>query len=64
MGAGGIIQQRSAIRGAVLDSSIYDALPASCKDRVDVIAAKGLADWSDDETSFMASMPTVAIHAG
>lgn len=64
MGAGGIIQQRSDIRDVVTRSSIYDILPPVCKDRVDVIATKGLADWTDDETSFMASMPTVSVHSG
>lgn len=62
MSGGGIIIQRNAIRTAVTDPSIYDALPPACKDRVDLIATKGLADWTDDETSFMASMPTVAVH--
>lgn len=62
MGAGGIIQQRSDIRDFVTRPSIYNALPPCCKDRVDLIATKGLADWTDDETSFMASMPTVAVH--
>ncbi len=62
MSGGGIIIQRNVIRTAVTDPSIYDALPPCCKDRVDLIATKGLADWTDDETSFMASMPTVAVH--
>lgn len=63
MGAGGIIQQRNAIKTAVIDPSIYDVLPIVCKDRVDLICTKGLADWTDDETSFMAAMPTVAVHS-
>ncbi len=62
MGAGGIINQRAAIKTAVNDPSILGALPQHCQDRISDINAKGLADWTDDETSFMASMPLVAVH--
>lgn len=62
MGAGGIINQRAAIKTAVNDPSIYGALPQHCKDRIDDINAKGLADWTNDETSFMASVILVAVH--
>lgn len=62
MGAGGIIQQRDAIRTVATNQAIYNVLPASCKDRVDLICTKGLADWTDDETSFMASIPIVSVH--
>lgn len=62
MGAGGVINQRAAIKTAVNDPSIYGALPQHCKDRVNDINAKGLADWSDDETYFMAHMIGVAVH--
>lgn len=54
MGAGGIINQRAAIKTAVNDPSIYGALPQHCKDKVDDINAKGLADWTDHETLYMA----------
>ena len=62
MGAGGIIQQRAAIRTAVGTPAIYDALPSTCRFRVDIISTKGLDDWTDDETTFMATMPIVAVH--
>jgi len=62
MGAGGIINQRAAIKTAVNDPAIYGALPQACRDRIDDINVKGLADWTDGETSFMAAMPTVAVH--
>jgi len=62
MGAGGIINKRSVIKTAVTDPAIYDSLPDHCKDRVDAVCAKGFDDWTDDETSFMASMPSVAVH--
>lgn len=56
MGAGGIIQQRAAIKTAVTDPAIKDVLPVHCENRVIQIAAKGLADWTDEETHFMARM--------
>lgn len=62
MGAGGILNQRAAIKAAANDPAIYGALPQNCRDRIDDINIKGLADWSDDETTFMASMPLVAVH--
>jgi hypothetical protein len=62
MGGGIIIQQRAAIKTAVNDPSISGVLPQSCRDRVMDINAKGLADWSADETTFMAAMLTVAVH--
>lgn len=62
MSGGIIIQRRAAIKTVVTDPSIYDGLSSACKDRIDLICTKGLADWTDDEESFMASMPTVAVH--
>src|SRR5262249_32703791 len=62
MGAGGIINQRAAIKTAVNDPAIYGALPQHCRDRINDISAKGLPDWTDDETSFMASMIHLAVH--
>jgi hypothetical protein len=62
MGAGGQVQQHAAIKTAVNDPSILLVLPQACQDRVAAINSKGLADWTEDETSFMAAMPTVAVH--
>ena len=63
MGGGGIIQQHAAIRTAVNDPSIFTALPAKAQARVEQISLKGLADWSEDETCFMAAMIMVAVHS-
>jgi hypothetical protein len=62
MGGGIIINRRAAIKTAVNDPSIFGALPQHCQDRVTDINIKGLADWSDDDTQFMASMPLIAVH--
>lgn len=64
MGAGGVIQQRAAIRTAANDLSIFDALPKVFQDRVLKISIKGIADWTDAETGFMAAMLSVAVHYG
>lgn len=56
MSGGIIIQRRAVIKTAVTDPSFYDTLPAHCKSRVTQIASKGLADWNDEETHFMARM--------
>lgn len=55
-GAGGIIHQRNVIKTAVNDPSIYGVLPSHCQAKIDSINLKGLADWTDDETAFMARM--------
>lgn len=62
MSGGGIIIQRTVIATAVSSSAIYDALPPACKDRVELVLGKPVAEWNEDETSFMASMPLVAVH--
>lgn len=62
MSGGIIIQRRAAIKTAVNDPSIYGSLSQACRDRIDDINAKTLDQWSEDEESFMASMPTVAVH--
>lgn len=61
MGAGGVIQQRAAIKTAVNDPAIFSALPPMCQSRVNSISSKGFNDWTSDETHFMASMLTVAV---
>lgn len=63
MGGGIIINRRAAIQIAVNDASISASLPQNCQDRLAKINAKGLADWTEDETTFMAAMLTVAVHA-
>lgn len=63
MSGGIIISQRAAIKAAVNEASIYGVLSQECRDRIEDISVKGLADWSDDETSFMAGMLLVAIHS-
>ncbi len=63
MSGGIIIGRRAVIQTAVNDNSILSSLPQPCLDRVVAVNAKGLADWTDDETSFMAAMLTVAVHS-
>lgn len=62
MGAGGVIQQNAVARTAVNDPSIYGVLPSNCKQHVDGINAKPLADWSESDYAYMVSMLTVARH--
>lgn len=62
-GAGGVIQQSAVLKIAINDPSLYTMLPDHCKDKVEIINAKGLADWTGDDRCFMASMIMVAIHA-
>lgn len=62
MGAGGVIQQHSAVRTAVQDQSIYGVLPTHCKDSVEAICAKALGDWTEGDYAFMVSMLSVARH--
>ncbi len=62
-GGGIIIQRRAEIQQVVSPgTAIYGSLPSICQGRIDSINLKALSDWTDDEESFMASMPTVAVH--
>ena len=61
-GAGGILQQNSAVRTAVNDPSIYSVLPDNCKNLVEAISLKALGDWSESDYALMVGMLTVARH--
>jgi hypothetical protein len=61
-GAGGIVMQNSAVRTAVNDPAIYNALPDWCKNVVEQINLKGLADWTEGEYSQMVHMLILARH--
>lgn len=62
-GAGGIINQRSEMIGAIGPGTAnYAKLPPNCQAQIKSIAAKGLADWTDYDTGFVASMFSVAVH--
>jgi hypothetical protein len=62
LGGGAIVHQNAAVHQAVNDPSIYGVLSTACKAEVDTINAKGLAQWSDADYSYMVSMLLVARH--
>jgi hypothetical protein len=64
MGGGIIIRHRAVVKTAVNDSSFYPTLSATCQAAVDVINAKGLADWTDGDYTYMVSMLIVGAYCG
>jgi hypothetical protein len=63
MGAGGIIHQNAILKSAINDPSILSVLSPYCQAKAIAINAKGLADWTDADRCFVASMIVVAVHA-
>lgn len=62
-GAGGIINQRAEMIGAIGPGTAnYSRLPSHCQAGIQAIAVKGLADWTDADTGFVAAMFSVAVH--
>lgn len=61
-GAGGIIQQNSAVKTAVNNPSIYGVLPPANQAGVTTINGKALGDWTEGDYAYMVSMLTVARH--
>lgn len=63
MGAGGIIQQRAEIKAAIGPETVsFTHLSPDQQEQVKVITDKGFDDWTDDETTFAASMVPVAVN--
>jgi|SRR5882757_1924925 len=63
VGAGGIIHQNAILKSAVNDPSILSMLSQYCQAKVVTINTKGLADWTEADRCYMASMIVVAVHA-
>ncbi len=62
MSGGIIIQRRAALLTAAKDSSIYDNLPMSCKDKIDDIEAKAPASCTEHDLHVLVKMLEIALH--
>lgn len=63
MGGGIIIQQRAEMKQAIGPGTANHArLPTSCQVAVKAITDKGYPDWTDVETTYVASMFLVAVN--
>ncbi len=61
--SGGIIIQRAAQLIPVATNPVfYDSLPPHCKDRIDLIAAKGSTGCDQGDVEALAAMIQVAVH--
>lgn len=62
MSSGIIIQRRAVLVPAANDPSIYQSLNDDCKDKVDIITAKGPGATTAEDIQVLAALILVATH--
>lgn len=62
MSGGIIIQRAKALIPTANDPSLYPYLPQNCKEKVDIISAKGAPACDEADIETLAAMISIAVH--